>query len=381
MELLHQHMNTNDLKNWIILNQTPGIGPKTFLKILDSGLKLKSIIQSPRQTQPHFKLPSKAIEYLENHDDCYCDQAIDWLSRSPNHHIVTYDSHIYPECLRNIPQPPIILYGIGNIHLLNTRQISIVGTRNFSPYGKSNAQYFSKALSDRGFTITSGLASGIDAIAHQACLDSHGQTIAVMGTGINVIYPHQNIKLAKIIKEKGLLLSEFPLNTSPDRMHFPMRNRIISGLSLGTLVVESATKSGSLITAKHALEQGREVFAIPGNIQQASSSGCHALIKQGAKLVENIEDITEELPPITYHKSTTHPTMLTTSILTPDIRHSPIKNNESSSPLLQHIHYQTTSIDSIIEKSDHQIADITIELLELELAGHIESVPGGYKRL
>ncbi len=174
MELLHQHMNTNDLKNWIILNQTPSIRPKRFLKILNSQLTLKSIIQSPRLTQFHFKLPSKAIEYLENHDDCYYDQPVDWLSRSSNHHIVTDDSQIYPECLRNIPQPPMILYGIGNIDLLDTRQISIVGTRNFSPYGKSNAQYFSKALSNLGYTITSELASGI-----------------------NVIYPHQNMRVAR----------------------------------------------------------------------------------------------------------------------------------------------------------------------------------------
>lgn len=202
----------------------------------------------------------------------------------------------YPRALRWIADPPVLLYVRGQLMPSHQFAVAVIGSRKPSPYGKMSAQRFSQTLAEHGYTVVSGLARGIDSLAHRGALDAGGQTLAVLGSGINVIYPPENRRLYDQICSQGAVLSEFPCNTKPDRWNFPRRNRIISGLSLGTLVVEAATSSGSLHTARHALDQGREVFAVPGRIHDSNSRGTNGLIKKGAKLVETIEDILDELP-------------------------------------------------------------------------------------
>jgi len=210
--------------------------------------------------------------------------------------VLTLEDEEYPERLRHVYAPPPVLYVKGRITAEDNACLAIVGTRVPSAYGAKNAERFAAELASRGITVVSGLARGIDSRAHSSALASGGRTIAVMGTGADMVYPPENRALAEMIEESGALVSEFPAGTPPDRHNFPMRNRIISGMSLGVLVIEAGEKSGALITARHALEQGREVFAVPGSIDAVSSRGAHALIKQGAKLAEAAEDIMEELP-------------------------------------------------------------------------------------
>ncbi len=219
------------------------------------------------------------------------DEHLQWLASSKYHHIIRLGSPDYPKQLSEIPKPPEILFVSGSIEVLHQPQVAIVGSRNASPIGLETAYSFANELSKAGLVITSGMALGIDGAAHRGALEAHYPTIAVLGTGIDTIYPLRHTTLAEQITKQGAIISEFPLKTTPSPANFPRRNRIISGLSLGTLVVEASTKSGSLITARLAAEQGREVFAIPGSIHNPRAKGCHQLINQGAKLVENIEDI------------------------------------------------------------------------------------------
>jgi DNA processing protein len=272
----------------------------------------------------------------------------------------------YPPLLRETADPPALLYGAGRRELLLQGCLAIVGSRNATPQGESNAEAFGQALSSAGITVVSGLALGIDAAAHKGGLKGPGSTIAVVGTGLDRVYPARNKALAHEIAEKGLLLSEFALGTISAPGHFPKRNRIISGLSRGVLVVEAALNSGSLITARQALEQGREVMAIPGSIHSPLSKGCHALIKQGAKLVESAQDIIEELAwPVmpAIHSAETPPDMET-------------------EPLLQHLGHDPVSIDLLAERSGLTVDALSAKLLTLELEGHVAQLPGGrYQRL
>uniref|UniRef100_UPI0026018B7C DNA-processing protein DprA n=1 Tax=uncultured Legionella sp. TaxID=210934 RepID=UPI0026018B7C len=243
--------------------------------------------------------------------------------------------------------------------------LAVVGSRNPSITGCENAKNFAKELSTHGVTIVSGLALGIDGQAHMGCVEAGGKTIAVLGTGINCIYPRRHSKLAAQIPQNGLLISEFPLNSPPIAGHFPRRNRIISGLSLCTLVIESAIKSGSLITAKMALEQNRDVLAIPGSIHNPLARGCHHLLQQGAKLVTSVTDILEELRIDSSHLTVDKPIISLAS------------GNEN---LVKFIGFELTSIDQIIVRSGYTIEQVTGELAELELQGTVRTVPGGYIR-
>jgi len=226
------------------------------------------------------------------------DQA--WL-KEPQHHIIAAESDDFPQLLRQIPDPPAQLYVVGNIDALHLPALAIVGSRNPTRGGRQNAYEFARHLGGSGFCIVSGLAQGIDAAAHEGALDANAMTVAFLGHGIDRIYPAENRELAHRIAAGGTLCSEYPLGSPPRKQHFPRRNRLISGLSLGTLVVEAAKRSGSLITARLAAEQGREIFAIPGSIHNPMSRGCHQLIRQGAKLVESADDIVSELGPMVGH--------------------------------------------------------------------------------
>jgi DNA processing protein len=280
----------------------------------------------------------------------------------------------YPHHLRWIPDPPLVLYIRGAFQPADHLALAVVGSRKPSNYGKAVAQRFSVELVQHGFTVVSGLARGIDSIAHQSALQAGGRTLAVLGSGINVIYPPENSRLADTISDHGVVLSEFPLDTKPDRWNFPRRNRIISGLSLGTLVVEAAVSSGALLTARHALEQGREVFAVPGRVDAPSSQGTHKLIKSGAKLAEGIDDIIEEFPDIIQHSPEPPPA----AAPMPHVKPSPADLSADEARLLALLHPEETHIDGLIQRSQlpaHVVASI---LVTLELRGLIRQFPGKF---
>jgi DNA processing protein len=292
--------------------------------------------------------------------------AIAWAEQ-PGHAVITLADETYPKLLLEIPDPPALLYARGRVELLAGEALAIVGSRNATQQGEANAEAFARALSNAGLTIVSGLALGIDAAAHRGGLGGAGSTIAVLGTGIDVVYPSRNSALAAEIGERGLLVSEFPLGTAPAAQNFPRRNRLISGLARGCLVVEAALASGSLITARAAAEQGREVFAIPGSIHSPLAKGCHALIKSGAKLVESAEDVLAELSGFRasgYASTTKQP---------PEAQ---------DAGLLRHMGHDPVDVDSLCSRAGLSAEQVSSELLRLELDGRVAALPGGlYQRL
>ncbi len=282
---------------WICLQQITGLGGQDICKLLSRFGSPENIFAASHQDLK--QLVSEALTSLikQGPDLETAKLGLEWLAIDNNHLITLADEH-YPQALLEIPDPPPILYAKGDLSCLTKSAIAIVGSRNASVQGEKNAEEFAYALSEQGWCIISGMALGIDGAAHRGALkNKHGRTIAVVGTGLDIVYPSKHRELAHNIVAQGLVISEFAIGTPSHPENFPRRNRIISGLSLGCLVVEANTHSGSLITAKCALEQGREVFAIPGSIHSPMSKGCHALIKQGAKLVDFIKDITDELAP------------------------------------------------------------------------------------
>ena len=295
--------------------------------------------------------------------------ALQW-SDITDHALITWDHPEYPKVLLEVSDPPALLYCVGRTQLLNRPALAIVGSRNATAQGARNAQAFAQALSDGGLTIVSGLALGVDAAAHRGGLEGRSSTIAVLGTGVDLVYPPANKALAQDIARRGLLISEFALGTPAVKQNFPRRNRIISGLARGTLVVEAALSSGSLITARAALEQGRDVFAIPGSIHSPLSKGCHTLIKSGAKLVESAADVLVELG-VTPHEPGR--TGGSADALAP---------NEGEVPLLDQMGFDPIDIDSLCASIGRSAQQVTAELLRLELEGRIASLPGGlYQRV
>ncbi|GAA4360542.1 DNA-processing protein DprA [Kangiella marina] len=314
-------------------------------------------------------------EKLGSIDDARLEQDLAWFD-SENKHLLPYTSHDYPPLLREIDSAPKILFVHGQKEVLKQHQIAIVGSRNPTPQGKDNAIEFARTLGKAGAVITSGLALGVDGFAHQSVLDKGLPTIAVAGTGLDRVYPARHKTMAQKIVENGALVSEFAIGTGVRATHFPARNRIISGMSLGTLVVEAAVKSGSLITARLAMEQGREVFAIPGSIHNPLARGCHALIKQGVKLVETAEEIIEELSALAIWQNE--------SLLQPEKDTNKAVEgftlDKEYQELIEHIDYDTTSMDCIVERTGLEIDVVSHMLLLLELNDHIVSVAGGYQR-
>lgn len=293
----------------------------------------------------------------------------DWLQSAGNHIIETGDED-FPELLGQIPRAPARLYVKGNLECLHMPALAIVGSRNPTEAGRRNAFEFARHLGGAGFCIVSGLAEGIDTAAHRGALDAGAATIAFLGHGIDRVYPAANRDLAHEIAAHGALVSEFPLGTHPDRTLFPQRNRLISGLSLGTLVVEAARRSGSLITARLAGEQGREVFAIPGSIHNPLSRGCHKLIRQGAKLVETAEDIVAELAPLSSH-------LLQSSLESSAKPPTPEHDDGDYEHLRKFIGFDPISADELALNSGLTIDQVSSMLLILELEGEVESLSGG----
>jgi DNA processing protein len=297
------------------------------------------------------------------------DKDQEWLEKAENR-IIQFDSDDYPELLRRIPDPPILLYIVGNTDALHMPGLAIVGSRNPTRGGNENAYEFAKHLGRSGFCIVSGLAQGIDTSAHEGALAGGAMTVAFLGHGIDRVYPAANRDLAHRISQNGALVSEYPLGSPPRREHFPQRNRLISGLSMGTLVVEAARRSGSLITARLAGEQGHEVFAIPGSIHNPLSRGCHQLIRQGAKLVESAEDIVSELGALTGHLMQNNAQAAPHNTGTPE-------HDADYEALLNALSYDPASADDLAQNSGLTIEQVSSMLLILELDEKIEALSGG----
>ncbi|HSH97454.1 MAG: DNA-processing protein DprA [Methylophilaceae bacterium] len=351
---------------WISLSLINGVGGQTLCKLL-SAFGTPDAIYNASVSQLK-NVASEAVTKLiaQGPDNQAIQPTLDWLAIEGNHLITLADS-CYPKLLLEIADPPPLLYAKGNLDLLNMPSIAIVGSRNASPQGAKNAEDFACALSELGFCIVSGMALGIDGSAHIGALKGSGNTIAVVGTGLDIVYPAKHRDLAHQIAQRGLIISEFGLNTPSRPQNFPRRNRIISGLSLGCLVVEANIQSGSLITARLATEQGREVFAIPGSIHSPVSKGCHSLIKQGAKLVDHVHDIVSELQPFAGIEARDETEM------PPEI---------DDSPILTHMGFDPINIETLIERSGLTSEQLSAMLLVLELENKVATLPGGrYQRI
>lgn len=354
---------------WLTLDAVVGIGPVTAARLLahcGGGIanlfacedgKLRELGLSEAQIR-QLRWPGPEVE-----------QGLNWAT-VPGQHLICPESPHYPSLLREIPAAPLLLYCRGELDALALPQLAMVGTRHPTYAGKGNAARLCGELVACGLAITSGLALGIDGVCHQQALASGGVTLAVLGSGLDCLYPKRHQGLAmQILENGGLIVSELAPDKGPLAEHFPRRNRIISGLSLGTLVVEAAEQSGSLITARYALEQGREVFAVPGALQNVQAAGCNRLIQQGAKLVMTAADIVDEL---SAWVSPARP-----------VSRSPESSNNSELPyadLLDNVDYEATSVDTVAERAQLPVEQVLGRLVELELAGAVMAVAGGYVR-
>ncbi|HEX7383279.1 MAG TPA: DNA-processing protein DprA [Burkholderiaceae bacterium] len=357
------------LAGWLQLTLTPGLGAATLRGLLQK-FGLPDQVLAAGRAELARQLGPETAQALDSPGVASAvERALAWLER-PGHAVVTLADAAYPRLLLEIADPPALLYCRGRAELLNSPALAVVGSRNATAQGASNAEQFARAFSAAGLTIVSGLAQGIDGAAHRGGLAAAGSTIAVLGTGVDRVYPKANAALAEEIAARGLLVSEFPLGTQALAHHFPRRNRLISGLAQGCLVVEAALGSGSLITARSAAEQGREVFALPGSIHSPLSKGCHALIKQGAKLAESAEDVLSELASFrrTGFASTRAPA-------TPP-------GGAADEPLLECMGFDPVDVDSLCARAGMPAESVSADLLRLELAGRVAALPGGlYQRL
>jgi DNA processing protein len=348
------------LASWITLSQISGLGNEGLRRLLLAFESPDSVLGASFSSLSQHVKPAVARAIAGGIDDSALESVASWL-QDPLNHIFTIADAEYPQVLLNTIDPPLLLYVKGRIELLNVNSFAVVGSRNATTQGTRNAEAFSRSISDAGLCIVSGMAHGIDAAAHLGGLGGAGCSVAVVGTGLDKVYPAANRDLAHRLAEAGAIVSEFPLGTPPLAANFPRRNRIISGLSLGCLVVEASLQSGSLITARMALEQGREVFAIPGSIHSPQSRGCHALIKQGAKLVETAQDVLEELG---YRNFASSPKVAAVH------------------PLFAHLGFDPLDLDVLVQRSGLTIAELSAILLQLELDGQVTSLPGGlYQRI
>jgi len=296
---------------------------------------------------------------------------------NPRHHVLPFTDGRYPILLRSMERHPIALFVVGNLEVLNDPQLAVVGTRNPTPQGRDTAREFSEYLAGRGLTVTSGLAEGIDSAAHRGALAAQGVTLAVLGSGVDVIYPRSNVPLAEEILDQGALISAFPLGTPPRRDNFPQRNEIIAGLSLGTLVIEAARRSGSLITARWAAELGREVFAVPGSIHNPLSRGCHELIRQGAKLTETAHDILSELDFSGFFAARTRAVPSRPAAA----RDATAMDNDHKI-LLDALGFDPADLDVLVVRTGFKPDAVSSMMLILELEGHVQAAPGGrYSRV
>ena len=370
----------SDVAQWIALNQTPGLGNAALCQLLAKFGSPASIYSASISQLREVVDADIARKIGQGVDAEAIKPTLDWLQKD-NAHIVTLADSEYPQKLLEISNPPAVLYAIGNLHWLNHPSVAIVGSRSATPQGEKNADEFAQSLCNSGLCVVSGMALGIDGAAHRGALKAIGQangaTIAVVGTGLDIVYPARHRDLAHKIAERGLIISEFPLGTPSKAQNFPRRNRLISGLSLGCLVVEANIGSGSLITARLSIEQGREVFAIPGSIHSPVAKGCHLLIKQGAKLVESTQDILEEIKNLLPMNSSAHsPTGLMTHLSD----NGP--NAPEANAILGLMGYDAINFDTLLQLSALTTEALSAMLMVLELDGKITVLNGNkYQRL
>jgi DNA processing protein len=362
-------MDRDDLAAWLHLLETPGIGRLTARRLLAAFGAPDAVLAAGEAALAGVIGPALA-RLLRNPPaglNDLCERTLTWLTAEPGRSILTLGEPDYPATWLQLPDPPLLLYAQGDLTLLQRPAVAIVGSRRPTPDGAEHARQFAASLSAAGLTVISGMAAGVDGAAHQGALGGVGRTIAVVGTGLDRVYPSSHHALARRIAAEGLLLSEFALGTAPLPSNFPQRNRIIAAHALGTLVVEAALKSGSLITARLASEAGREVFAIPGSIHNPQSRGCHALIRQGAKLVETTQDVLEELrlgpatAPETGHDQ-------------PEPGAMPAAHADD--PLLEALGWSAATLEVLQLRTGWSASDLSVRLLELELTGHVTRLPG-----
>lgn len=357
--------------DWLALILAPRLGPRTFARLIEGFGSPSAVLAASDARLDQTGLKPETIAALRQPDRALIDTILAWAEQ-PGAHLITLADPRYPPRLAEIADPPPLLYARGDASLLGEPQIAIVGTRNPTMAGREITSAFARWLASRGLIVTSGLAVGIDGAAHAAALET-GHSIAVLGTGPDRVYPAVHRDLARGIVERGVMVSELPPGQGPLASSFPRRNRLISGLSLGVLVTEAALKSGSLITARLALEQGREVFAVPGSIRNPLSRGCHALIREGAKLVEEPEEILAELVP------------QLRAALTEADRSSAGQEPSSAAAslppdqarLLESIGQDSVNLDELTERTGLAVEQISSMLLLMELEGHVSCLPGG----
>jgi DNA processing protein len=372
-------MSAAKLAAWLRLERAGGIGPRTGLKLLEVFGSIEAVFDAVSNAGQaalagHLNAAqARALQAPASGDlERLIEATLRWRER-PGHHVLALGEPGYPDLLANIPDPPLLLYIKGRVELLEAPMLAIVGSRNASVQGKANAQAFAESLSGAGLCIVSGLALGIDAAAHEGALNGPGSTVAVVGTGPDLIYPARNRALCERIGSEGCIVSEYPIGTPPLPGNFPKRNRIISGLAAGVLVVEAAAQSGSLITARQAAEQGREVFAIPGSIHAALAKGCHLLIREGAKLVDTAADVLEAMamsPLAHWRGASAGGSAGGASVKAPP----PPAGSEA---LLAALGHDPVEPDTLLASLGMNPALLSSQLLALELAGLLERGPGG----
>ena len=366
-------MEADELRAWLALIRAPGIGPATGARLLQRFGSPQALFDAGPAQWVAAGLERRLHGGLLEPDHARLDADLAWFAATPQRHLLTREDARYPAALREIAQAPLALFCQGDPDLLALPQLAIVGARSASAQGRENARAFAEELARRGLVVTSGLALGIDGAAHQGALDAGGYTIAICATGLDRVYPARHRALAHRITEQGLLVSEFPPDTPALAEHFPRRNRIISGLALGVLVVEAARESGSLITARLAAEQGREVFAIPGSIHNPMTRGCHALIRQGAKLVEQADDILEELAPrigAALRDAQPRPGSPTAAAVDP-----------LQQRVLEALGDARLGFDDLMQRTALEAEPFHAALLALELRGEVEATAGRYTRV
>lgn len=383
--MTHPLLNS-PLAKYLLFLRLPETGAGAYWQLHEQGLDIEELLERPPAALKSYLRPA-AIEALQGF---YADSALTerlaqdlaYVANQPDLHCLKFEDALYPRLLREIPRPPPMLFVRGDPACLSLPQVAIVGSRNPTAGGSENAERFARYLAECGFAITSGLALGIDAAAHQGALNARGKTIAVMGTGIDLIYPARHRHLAQTILDTGgTLVSEFPLGTNSQAANFPQRNRIISGLSGGTLVVEAAVQSGSLITASYALQHDREVFAIPGSIHNPMARGCHQLIRQGATLVETAQDIVDQLAGLISYKRQEAGARSASSFDSPAPEDPPPTLDVQEQALLDALGFDPLPLDALAERTGADIGSLSAGLIALEIKGLVQQIGACYQRI
>jgi DNA processing protein len=384
-ELQAARLSRSELSAWLRLLETPGVGRLSARRLLAAFGSPQAVFDAPPRSWREVigAAAGQALAELPRELADLEQRTWAWLDSAPGRTLLTLGDHRYPAALLETADPPLLLYAEGRLDRLAEPAVAVVGSRNPSAQGIANARSFAAALSAGGVVVVSGLALGVDGAAHEGALEGAAGTIAVLGTGLDAIYPRRHDGLARRIAEQGLLLSEYSLGTPPLAAHFPLRNRIIAGLSLGTLVVEAAVQSGSLITARLAAEAGREVFAIPGSIHSPQAKGCHALIKQGAKLVEQTQDILDELRLTETGRAGRVAARYlrgTQSASAPEPVTEPAgaahAGGDEADPVLRALGWSPATLEVLQVRSGLSATDLSVRLLELELLGEVARLPG-----